>query len=179
MFLLEGIQTVRQITESIIEKGCKRIGFIGDIHYSRTNEERYLGYQDALKLHNLKQEANICLTRSLGITNYKDEVKEFLNSVVHMPDAFVCVNDHIAKVAYDYLTQNDYQVPGKILISGYDGDSDYFSDASFLTTAVVDTQQLGRRLVSQIVYRVQYKEAPYELTHILPKIQYGESTQMR
>jgi LacI family transcriptional regulator len=176
LFLLEGEYTISQITTSLLTNGCKRIGFIGDIHYSRTNEERYYGYMNALKLHNIKQDSNICLTRSMGITNYINEVKEFLNSVEQMPDAFICVSDHIAKVAYDYFTQIGYRVPDQILLSGYDGISDYFSDPTFLTTAEVDTKQLGRRLVNQLIYRVQYPNAPYEITHIMPKIRYGIST---
>lgn len=176
LFLLEGKHTVHQITESLILNGCKRIGFIGDIYYSRTNEERYLGYQSALKRYNLKQESNLCLTRSLGITNYKNEVSEFLDSVTQLPDAFVCTNDHIAKVTYDYFIQKGYHVPDQLLLSGYDGVTDYFSDITFLTTAKVDTHQLGHRLVNQLVYRVQYPKAPYEITHIMPEIHYGIST---
>jgi len=176
LFLLEGEHTIRQITESLLSNNCKRIGFIGDIHYSRTNAERYEGYQDALSARNMKPESNLCLIRSLGVTNYKNEVRDFLDSVIQMPDAFVCVNDHIAKVTYDYLTLHGYAVPDDVLLSGYDGVSEYFSDTSFLTTANVDTQQLGCRLVNQLVYRLQFPNAPYEITHVKPGIQYGAST---
>lgn len=179
LLLLEGRHTLRQITESLIVNGSRRIGFIGDIHYSMTNEERYAGYQNAIKSYGLTDEPEICMTRSLGITNYKKEVQEFLNSIDRMPDAFVCANDHIAKVVFDALSQKNYDVPGKLLLSGYDGDSDYFSNPKFLTTAVVDTQQLGCRLVNQLVYRVKYPDAPYEVSHILPRIHYGLSTEAK
>ncbi len=176
LFLLEGERTIYQITESIINNGCKKIGFIGDIYYSKTNEERYRGYLNALKAHNISHDSTICFTKSLGITDYKNEIKEFLDSVAKMPDAFVCVNDHIAKVVYDYFTKNNYDIPTQLLLSGYDGVLEYFNDSKFLTTAEVDTKQLGCRLANQLVYRVKYPNAPYEITHITPKIRYGIST---
>ncbi len=38
LVLLEGFHSTYQITKSVVERGLKRIGFVGDIQYARTKE---------------------------------------------------------------------------------------------------------------------------------------------
>lgn len=40
LLLLEGYSTLYQITASVLARGLKKIGFIGDINYAKTNLER-------------------------------------------------------------------------------------------------------------------------------------------
>ena len=40
LLLIEGYNTMYEITQSILERGITNIGFIGDIHYAITNKDR-------------------------------------------------------------------------------------------------------------------------------------------
>ena len=46
--LVEGESSVYTITKDLIEKGNKKIGFIGDITYCKTIYDRWVGYKRAL-----------------------------------------------------------------------------------------------------------------------------------
>ncbi len=176
LILLEGSDTIYRITKSMIKQGCSRIGFIGDIHYALTNAERYGGFTKALRDCGLSDDVSTDLTGYMGITDYKKEISDFLSSLPSLPDAFVCSNDYIARITLDRLTAMGVRVPEDVLLSGYDGSNEFFSNKDFLTTALVDNSQLGHRLIDQARYRITYPDAPFEITHIIPEIRYGRST---
>ncbi len=176
LFLLEGKSSVSKITESIIKKGCTEIGFIGDIEYARTNYERYEGYLSAMNRHKLTVKKEYNLIHSIGIYTYAEEIKEFLSNLKQMPQAFVCASDFVAHFVIKYLNANNYNIPEDILVSGYDGTTEYIDQADYLTTVQVQTRELGKRLVKQLLYRIENPDFPLEVIYIYSKIRYGEST---
>lgn len=176
LFLLEGKSLIRKITNSMINKGRKEIGFIGDIAYARTNNDRYLGFLEAMNLNQLPVNNDICLTHSIGIYSYSEEINAFLAGLKKMPEAFVCASDYVAHFLVKYLTANNYDIPEDIAVSGYDGTTEYIAQENYLTTVMVQTKELGKRLVKQLLYRIANPDAPIEVTYIYSKIKYGEST---
>ena len=44
--------------------------------------------------HNLKIDDKICLTHSIGIFSYHQELSAFLDSLAVLPEAFVCASDY-------------------------------------------------------------------------------------
>jgi LacI family transcriptional regulator len=179
LFLLEGKSSVGKITESIIKKGRTDIGFIGDIEYARTNYERYEGYLSAMNQYKLPVKKENCLVRSIGIYTYAEEINEFLSGLKQMPQAFVCASDYVAHFVIKYLNANNYNVPEDVAVSGYDGTTEYIDQADYLTTVQVQIRELGKRLVNQLLYRINNPESPFEATHIYSKLRYGESTNFR
>lgn len=175
LLLLEGYSTVYQITESVLSRNLERVGFIGDINYAKTNLERYLGFCQCMKDHDLKIDDNICLTHSIGIFSYYQELSAFLDSLAVLPDAFVCASDYIAHFLQIYFSEHVGRIPNGILVTGYDGSCEYSNIDGQITTANVKTSLLGKRLSVQIVYRMEHPDAPYELTFIHPEIIYRDS----
>ncbi|MGB8452935.1 MAG: LacI family DNA-binding transcriptional regulator [Anaerocolumna sp.] len=176
LFLLEGKSSVSKITESIIKKGRTEIGFIGDIEYAKTNYERYEGYLSAMGKNKLSVRKEYSLVHSIGIYTYAEEINEFLSNLKQMPQAFVCASDYVAHFVIKYLNANSYNVPEDIAVSGYDGTTEYIDTADYLTTVQVQTRELGKRLVKQLLYRISNPDFPLEVTYIYSKIRYGEST---
>lgn len=179
LFLLEGKSLIRKITDSIISKGRKEIGFIGDIAYARTNNDRYLGFLEAMNRNQLQVNPDYCLTHSIGIYSYAEEINAFLAGLKKMPEAFVCASDYVAHFLVKYLNANNYNIPEDIAVSGYDGTTEYIAQENYLTTVMVQTKELGKRLVKQLLYRIANPDAPIEVTYIYSKIKYGESTNFR
>ncbi len=176
LFLLEGKSTVRRLTESIIKKGRTDIGFVGDIEYAKTNYDRYEGYLSAMNQQKLSVKKEVCLIHSIGIYTYAEEINEFLSSLKQMPGAFVCASDFVAHFVLKYLNANNFKVPDDIAVSGYDGTTEYIDQADYLTTVQVQTRELGKRLVRQLLFRIANPDFPLEVTYINCKIKYGEST---
>ena len=161
--------------DDIVKKGCTRLGFIGDVNYARTNLERYYGYTDGIARHNIPLDSSICLTDTIGISSYQNRIFEFLDSIVDMPDAFVCVSDYVAQYAAMYIAKHPERFSRPIILTGFDGNKEYVNVADKITTANVYTRQLGRKLALQILYRMDYPNAPRETIYIHPEISYFDS----
>lgn len=176
LILLEGKSSIRQITNSIIEKGRIKIGFIGDINYARTNLHRYEGFLQAMQEHRLDVNPEFCMTTPIGIDTYAEEISEFLNHLKQMPEAFICVSDYVAHFVLKYLLEHNYNVPADIAISGFDGRSEYLDTPDYLTTVPVETRALGKKLARQLLYRMQYPDFPFEVIYQYYKVLYSSST---
>lgn len=175
LVLLEGHNCCYQITRSLLERGYTDIGFIGDIHYARTNLERYEGFRQCMKDNRLPVKERNCLTRRIGILSYEKEIGIFLNSLQELPEAFVCASDFIAHFVQLYFAAHPERIPGGMPVTGFDGSSEYSNVDGIITTADVKTGLLGKRLSMQIVYRMEHADAPYEQTYIKPSIIYRDS----
>ncbi len=175
LLLLEGRDSIKEITTSLIKRGRRHIGFIGDIQYAKTNMERYEGYVSAMYQFGMSIEPNICYTGDMTVKTYVEIIEEFMNNINQLPDAFVCVNDHAANMLVQYLESHGHQVPGDVAVSGYD-DNNEFNYTKNLTTVQVNNSQIGKRLAKQLLYRIDNPEDPYEVTYIRTKVVYRNST---
>lgn len=175
LLLLEGYHSIYRITESVVEKGRKKIGFIGDIQYAKTNLDRYRGFCQCMRDHGLPVREEICMTRKIGIFSYDKEISGFLDSLEEFPEAFVCASDYVAHFLEHYLSEHQNRIHGGIMVTGYDGSNEYTNVDGRITTAEVKTGLLGKRLAMQIIYRMEHEDAPYETTFIEPSIIFRDS----
>ncbi|MGP1432707.1 MAG: LacI family DNA-binding transcriptional regulator [Catonella sp.] len=175
LMLIEGRNSISEIVNDVVKKGCKRLGFIGDVHYARTNLERYYGYTDSLTKHNIPFDSSICFTDTIGISSYQSRIFAFLDSISEMPDAFICVSDYVAQFVAMYVSKYPERFPKPIILTGFDGNKEYVNVADKITTANVNTRHLGRRLALQILYRMDYPNAPRETIYTHPEISYLDS----
>ncbi len=176
LVLIEGRAATRDLTKQILEKGRTRIGFIGDIHYAQTNFERYHGYLDAMSDYSLKVDPSICFTNSINIYHYEDEIHDFLKKLKPMPEAFVCVSDFVAQYVESFLSAQGYSIPGDVAMTGFDGRKEYSNVADILTTALVQTDHLGKRLAAQLLFRMKYPQASYVVTYMRSELILKAST---
>lgn len=172
LFLLEGRQTVAAITEDLIEKGCRQIGFIGDIHYALTNRLRLDGFLEAMKRNKLPVENSLCLTKPLGSNSYSDDIGAFIDGIKTLPDAFVCASDYAAFITLNQLQERGYKIPDDILLSGYDDTSEFLLERFKISSVHVQNGLLGKRMITQLLYRIENPQADYEEILIYPKILY-------
>lgn len=175
LMLIEGRSSISEIVDDVVKRGCNRLGFIGDVNYARTNLERYYGYTDGIARHNIPLESSICFTDTIGISSYHTRIFSFLDSVSNMPDAFVCVSDYVAQYVAMYISDHPERFSKPIILTGFDGSKEYVNVADKITTATVRTRQLGRKLALQILYRMDYPDAPKETVYVHPEIVYLNS----
>lgn len=174
--LLEGREKIRELTTHIIEKGRRKIGFIGDIAYARTNADRYEGFLDALAAMRVPCEPEWTMTGPIDIGDYYGQIKAYLEGLVKWPEAFVCVSDYVAHFLCRVLAEKGLKVPEDIAVSGYDGSSEYSNVEGMLTTVVVQTSALGKRLALQLLLRIENPDFPQEVVYVNPRVAYGAST---
>lgn len=176
LVLIEGRTATKQLTKHILAKNKTRIGFIGDVSYAQTNYERYYGFLDAMSDYAIKVDPNICLTDSINIYHYEEEIHNFLKGLDPMPEAFVCVSDFVAQYVETYLTSHGYSIPQDVLMTGFDGHKEYSNVADILTTAFVQTDTLGKRLAHQLLFRMTYPKASKCVTYVVSDLEFNAST---
>jgi LacI family transcriptional regulator len=167
LLLVDGRAAVETITDKLINDGCKRPGFIGDIHYARTNRMRYEGFVSSCKKNRIEINPAYCLTNPLG-DNHEEEVAGYLRSLGELPDCFVCVNDYTAFLVLNLLRKQNGN-PG-VIITGFDDSREFMLEYAGITTVRVQKSMLGRRLINQLLYRIENPEADYEEILIQPKV---------
>lgn len=171
---------IRKITLDLIEKGYRKIGFIGDIRYASSNRDRFDGFLDAMRIRNMKIDENFIFTSKIRVGTYEQEIGGFLDTLIlqkNLPEAIVCVSDYVAHFVIEHLEKKGFTIPDDMAITGFDRNNEYFSySADFLTTAIVDFKAVGYKLVRQMLYRLQYNDFPYEVSYLSTKVAIGHSS---
>lgn len=175
--ICEGQSSVKQITTNLIKQGYMRIGFIGDITYCKTINDRYQGYLDALQSEGYTIDESIIATYHAPTKFYKtDEVDKALSGFSTLPEAIVCANDDIALDVIRCLRGRGLSVPQDIAVTGYDNVEGMSQVEPFLTTVRVGNQRLGRRLVQQLMWRIQNPTFPKEVIFIGVEVIFRQSS---
>lgn len=174
--LLDGRDCVQNITSEIIRRGRKRLAFIGDISYARSNYTRWEGFQAALREFGIPEEPSLYLTRRLGVDTYPQEIGEFLEGLKEFPNAIVCASDYIGYIVVDWLAKKGKRVPEDVAVSGYDDNREVRISDSLLTTVHVQNSTLGKRLVRQLMFRMENRKADTEVVHVYSQIRWKQST---
>lgn len=175
--ICEGRNSVRHLTSALISNGLKDIGFIGNTTYCTTIRDRYLGYVQALKEAGLEPDPGVCATYHTEKKFYKlEEVDEAISRFSHIPQGIVCANDDIAQYAIRSLNSRGISVPEDVAIIGYDNVEEMSQIEPFLTTVRVGNQRLGRRLVQQLMWRLQNPTFPKEIIYVGVELIYRQSS---
>lgn len=165
--LFEGFHTTKVITEHLLSQGNKKIAFIGDISYCRTIRDRYDGYLAALAGYGLETEEQYLITRHVEHKYYKqEEINTELEKLKELPEAIVCANDDIAKDVMLWLKRKGIKVPKEVAVTGFDDKEEVELLSPALTTVHIGNQRMGRRLVQQLIWRIDNIDLPKEIVTI-------------
>lgn len=170
LILLEGRQTMFQLTEYILNHGYTSLGFIGDISYAKTNALRYEGFFDAMQKHNLNINPAYCLDSPLDLSSYDEQILEFLENLKELPQGFICASDYVAHVVQSYLTSRNIRIPEDIILTGYDGNTEHPALSQLSATVQVETATLGTRLAKQLLFRMDNPMDSREIIYVISDI---------
>lgn len=172
LILIEGRRIIRRITERLIERGCRKIGFVGDVQYAYSNRERFQGFEGAMKEAGLPIQEEFMLTKSIGIFSYQEEMNRFVRNLPSLPDAFVCVSDYALSFLVRALHGRTWGIKEKLILTGFDGTREFEEILKNDTTVKVKTNELGQRLLHQLTYRMDHPDVSHEVIHFCPEIQW-------
>lgn len=172
LLIIEGHDLVRQITNRLLDHGCRKLGFIGDVEYAQTNKDRYEGFVEALHDHGLTPNPNYCLTGALGLRTHYEEISRFLDFLPSMPDGFVCVSDYIAHFIQRYFEEKGIDPEGRIVLTGFDNNSEYLNIADRITTVDVRPKTIGSRLAAKILFVLDHRNVSTEVSYVTSDILY-------
>ena len=142
------------------------------MEYAQTNKERYEGFLDALHEHGIIPNPSLYLTGSLGLRTHYEEISHFLDFLPTMPDGIVCASDYIAHFIQRYLEEKGIDPEGRIVLTGFDNNSEYLNVADRITTVDVKPKTIGSRLATKILFAIEHPKAAPEVSYVSSEVLY-------
>lgn len=139
------------VTNHLIDKGHRRIGFIGTITATSSIQDRYMGYYKSLLEHRIP-------LRDDWVIDDRDEegmVFKALRFPDEMPTAFVCNCDRVAYMAVNQLKAMGYRIPEDISVVGYDNHIYSTISNPRITTMDVNSHRMSSEAVEIIVKKIR------------------------
>jgi LacI family transcriptional regulator len=103
-------------TEYLIKIGCKKIAFMKGPEFISTTFSRFMGYKEALKIHNIPFDKSLVLMDQ-NHANLSDNLKELLQE--YPIDGLLAHSDYHAFRAMEVIQKLGHNVPDDISIIGY------------------------------------------------------------
>lgn len=142
------------LTDHLVEKGHKNIGFVGSLNTTSSINDRYLGYRKCLMENNLTYKKE-------WILEDRDEMGILFDRIdfpADMPTAFVCNSDETAFRVIAALKSKGVRVPEDISVVGYDNYTVSNICIPAITTVEVDLMQMASESVNLMVKKLENPE---------------------
>ena len=175
-----------KITNLLIKRGYKKIGFFGDLDYSMSIKERFFGYCQAIgSLPNIRNYFSEC-SYALRYSVLKDIEKSIIkhdtpklitkvNQLEQIPEAFVCSNDEAAIQLIYALNKLNYRVPEDIVVTGFDNAALFDADIPKFATVNVRKEFMGQVAVRKLLWRKDHADEPFENIVLSVEVINGDS----
>ncbi len=133
------------IVHLLEEHHYTKLNFMAGIKGNPFSEERLDVYKRVLKEHGIPVEEERILYGNFCYYPTKEKVREFMNSGLPVPEAFVCANDTMAIAAIEALMEEGYSVPDDIMVTGMDGIREALAYSPAIITAKQDFEATMKR----------------------------------
>lgn len=176
------VDSMSRLTNHVIGSGHTSLHFLGNIKYSRSFRDRWIGFRSALEENNIapqNEQDPMLYVDFHADTLFRETVKSWaakLSKEAALPTAIMCANDHIALKTGDILREEGLSIPKDISITGFDNIEDAIRAATPLTTVNVPKEAMGRTAVARLLNRAKVPVAPLEKILITADIVHREST---
>ncbi|MCR5356825.1 MAG: GGDEF domain-containing protein [Lachnospiraceae bacterium] len=120
-FGIDNYQSMYEIVEHMISyHKCRTLNYIGGPATNEENQLRYKAYIDCLTKHDLPIDYNRIRHYRFLIEDGEQAYKDFKAAGLHLPDAVICANDHMA-YGYCLAARRDgYECPEDYRMTGFD-----------------------------------------------------------
>lgn len=168
---------VHTLTSQLLDQGCTKIGFVGDFTHCRGFYERYQGYCNALRDHDIPPMPQFCIhyanTEGYG---REGKLRKYLKAMSGMPDAFVAANDSVAINLVSILQEWGIQIPQEVQVVSFDDIAEAALVKPPLTTVKSNTDELSKDVVGCLFQRMANPERVRNVIYVDSDIIYRQST---
>lgn len=167
----DSFQVSYNLTSYLIEQGHRQIAFVGNLNYTNSVNDRYLGFYKAI----LEEGMDILPEYRIDDRDEHGMLQQF-ELPERMPTAFVCNNDHTAFLLIQQLKKAGFCIPEDISVVGFD-DVIYaeISDPP-ITSAHVQRKFMAEQAIMLMKRRIAHPEVSYRTITIDCSIRYRAST---
>ncbi len=137
-----------QATSHLLERGRKRIAWVGNRQSVYSVSARFEGFRDALSDHGVLYDRKLLgdIESASPMHDFKASLVETMDRLLGQdngPDAIVCVNDFFALACMEELARRGVRVPEDIAIVGYDDIKEAVASTPALSTVSNPMRELG------------------------------------
>jgi LacI family transcriptional regulator len=175
------VDSMSRLTNHLMGNGHSLLHFIGNIRYSRSFRDRWIGFRSVLEEHGLKspqEDDGMLFLEGMDDGTFREEFRNWVlkrKRSKALPTALVCANDFIALTVSDVLKEEGLHIPEDISVTGFDNIEDASRGVPPLTTVHVPKEAMGRAAVEKLLARIQNPAAPLEKILIAADIVHRES----
>lgn len=170
------------LVREMVQRGRKRIGFIGEYMHCRSFFERYMGYRNAMYLCGLPCPEEMCVignqegVQRPAAEEYRAYLKASFRKMAELPEVFVCANDYVAFDAMRVLKGLGVAVPQDVWLIGFDDTVEAKVSTPSLTTACIHGHAMGDSAVYLLASRIKEPSLDCRAMHVQTSLIYREST---
>ena len=159
-----------ELTNYLIKKGHKKIGYVGSLYSTSSIQDRFLGYYKSLLEHRIKLDEQFLI-------NYRDDEGLYIDLELpeNMPSAFVCNCDQVARNLIQKLNDMGYRVPDDCSVASFDNDIYATITEPQLTTVEVNVEEMAGNAVNFIVEKIKGSKVNYGRVSVKGNIIYRDS----
>jgi DNA-binding LacI/PurR family transcriptional regulator len=149
----DGYYGMYLMTNLLIARGHRRIGYIGDVDATSSIADRYWGYRRALRENRIEFEPDWEMAD-------RDQYGKTFDKIVESPggmDSFVCNCDYTAHIIIKNLEDAGYRVPEDVSVVGFDNFLPAGITENRITSYEVNTEQMARLCVKSLIRKIGKK----------------------
>jgi len=167
----DGFYGTYMLTNYLVERGHRKIGFVGSIDATSSIADRYWGYRKSLK------ENRIDFKPEWEIPD-RDEDGGVFDTIVENPaglDAFVCNCDTTAYRVIQNLEAKGFHVPEDVSIVGFDDFLPPGIDDELITSYHVEIEVMAKRCVKTLLKKLNGEKYPKGIQVVTGEIIYKKT----
>ena len=156
----------RRATEHLIERGHRRIAFIGGPHESSARQDRLQGYASILEKHHIPLDESLMVASPVTRSGGHNAI-QFLMSIDDPPTAVLCYNDVVAFGVMLGLRALNLEPGRDAAVLGFDDVHEASLWNPPLTTVSLIPNQMGHHAADLLLKRIRQPDRPTQQV-ILP-----------
>ena len=168
---MENTAGITQLVNNMLQKGKRKIGFIGDYEHCQSFYERYTAFRCAMLMAGVPVEEMFCIKK-----NFYEDMLTPLHSLPELPDLFICGNDFLAVDAIQVLHKLGKSIPEDVMIAGFDDAPESRIITPPLTTVHIHTQIMAYTAANLLTTRLKEPSLDYRIVYTETELIYRDST---
>lgn len=162
---------ITRIVLDMLERGHRRIGWIGNYHHCQSFYERYSAYRLAMLMADAPVDPRFVISYNEG-----EDLRRMLSALPELPDVFLCANDFVARDSMQFLAAMGKQIPKDVMICGFDDSAESRMVVPPLTTVHIHTQIMAFVAMHLLMTRLREPSLDYRTVHTEADLIYRAST---
>lgn len=145
-----------EISSYLIEKGHKKIAYVGNVNATSSIQDRFLGYYKSILEYKLQFKPE-------WVINDRDDSGNWIELELpkDMPTAFLCNCDKTALYLIKKLKKLGYRIPEDFSVVGFDDSEHAKMSEPEISTVKVDVEEMARTAVKIICKEIKNKDKRY------------------